>query len=381
MKKILSSLVLAGIAALASVTAQAAGTAAVTLPSFGWVGAYNNSKTFTDPTPAGMIVTSVKVSASVQANWLSATQFNLNDPVIGGTVMQTGSNWGTETFTFNGSPSGFVKDGTNTLSIYSWWNGCQMGDVTLTFGYITVDEQKALEADLQAQLTQCDDLCTNLQTKLNTANTQVTSLQQQLATANATNATLSSSLDAANAQLAANAATIATLKQNLATATTQAATLQASLTTANANLTAANAQIAQLQATVATLTATNAALQSSLDAANAKIAALSSSLDASNAQVASLTTQVTTLTSDLTTAKGTVAQQAATIDGLNAQITAANTQTTALTTSLATLFNDPSFTIAGSTPSQQLQTLVTAISNLNYGQKQALYKNLGGTKK
>lgn len=47
---------------------------------------------------------------------------------------------------------------------------------------------------------------------------------------------------------------------------------------------------------------------------------------------------------------------------------------------LATLFNDPGFTISGTTSAQQLQTLVTAIGNPNYGQKQALYKNLGGKK-
>ena len=54
--------------------------------------------------------------------------------------------------------------------------------------------------------------------------------------------------------------------------------------------------------------------------------------------------------------------------------------TNALTQLFRTLFKDPQFQVTGATPAAQIQSLTTAVQKLNFGQQQALYKNLGGTK-
>ena len=45
-----------------------------------------------------------------------------------------------------------------------------------------------------------------------------------------------------------------------------------------------------------------------------------------------------------------------------------------------TAWIDANHSSACSTPLEQLRSVVAAVNGVNYGQKQALYKNLGGTK-
>jgi N-acetylneuraminic acid mutarotase len=146
-------------------------------------------------------------------------------------------------------------------------------------------------------------------------------------------------------------------------------------------LAAANAQIAQLQADktalinqVNTLTAQNTALASQLaqcqsdlttaNAANQALQAQNAVLLAANAQ---LQTEVTTL--------------AAQNNALTAQLNVSQAQINTLGANLGAAFNNPGFRIRGGNLSQQLQALSAAIGNLNHGQQQALFFNLGGTKK
>jgi len=119
-----------------------------------------------------------------------------------------------------------------------------------------------------------------------------------------------------------------------------------------------------LNATIDQLTATNQSLQAQLTAANAQIAQLTTANQTLTTQLSQASAQITTLT----------AQNAQ----LTSEASAVAVQLQALTQLLAGAFNDPNFQIPGSTLSQQLQSLVNAINQLNHGQQQALYKNLGG---
>ena len=47
---------------------------------------------------------------------------------------------------------------------------------------------------------------------------------------------------------------------------------------------------------------------------------------------------------------------------------------------LQSAFADPQFSIPGNTTDEQIENLVHAIENLNHGQQQAPYRNLGGYK-
>jgi peptidoglycan hydrolase CwlO-like protein len=247
-------------------------------------------------------------------------------------------------------------------------------------------------------------------------------LSQQLITANATIASQTTTIND-------QASTITNLQGQLATAATTIcnpngqvtsltlerdnlntlnAALQPQLNTANGTIATQSTTINNLQGQVTSLTAANTSLQSQLTAANATIATQTGTINDLNGQVTSLKNQVTSLTgantllqSQLNAANGTIAAQTTTIQGLQTQLTAANQtitsltlqltsenlQIAALTAQIASLqqllqsaLNDPNFTVPGATPQQQLQNLVTAISNLNPGQKLALYKNLGGHK-
>jgi len=50
-----------------------------------------------------------------------------------------------------------------------------------------------------------------------------------------------------------------------------------------------------------------------------------------------------------------------------------------LTDAFRTKFNSPGFTVIGATAPAQVESLVSAILKLNYGQQQAIFFNLGGT--
>lgn len=175
---------------------------------------------------------------------------------------------------------------------------------------------------------------------------QNTALGEQVSTLTAQNATLANTLaQAQNNLAAANAANQALQAQN------------AALTGQNTTLTAQNAalsnQVSQCQSDLAIATAASQVLQ----VQNAVLLAASAQLQN---QVTSLTAQVAALATQL--------------NGLQSQINM-------LAGSLGSVFNNPAFQIPGGSLSQQLQALSVAIGNLNNGQQQALYFNLGGKKK
>jgi hypothetical protein len=103
-------------------------------------------------------------------------------------------------------------------------------------------------------------------------------------------------------------------------------------------------------------------------------------LTASDTVVITVHDSVAAANATIASRDATITAQAATITALQGQIAALQAQIASLGTSLQQAFSDPAFIIPGTTPQQQLTNLVTAIGNLNHGQKQALYKNLGGKK-
>lgn len=118
----------------------------------------------------------------------------------------------------------------------------------------------------------------------------------------------------------------------------------------NDNCADAIAEIARLSAELQAVLAANQALQ-------AENTALTNQLSAANAQIATLTIQTQQLTQQIDTI--TVSLES-------------------LRDAFRSVFNDPNFTISGTTLEEQVQNLVVAINNLSKGQKKALYKNLGG---
>jgi hypothetical protein len=147
------------------------------------------------------------------------------------------------------------------------------------------------------------------------------------------------------------------LTQQVADLQSQLSSLEATQTTLLTELTAANNDYA--------------ALQTSLQSANTQIATLAASLQSANAQIAALTAEKAQLTAAL--ADAVAAKQA-----LTAQVTAMKTSLAAIANLLGTEFGDSTFVLPGATPEAQQAALVEGIGALNHGQKQALYKALGG---
>jgi hypothetical protein len=133
-------------------------------------------------------------------------------------------------------------------------------------------------------------------------------------------------------------------------------------------------QVTTLQGQVTPLTTANATLQgqvTSLTTANTTLLGQNTVLQG----------QVTTLTSELAAANQAIASLTQQLGAANQTIAALNAQIASLQEMLRATFKDPTFTVPGATPQQQVQNLIAAINNLNPGQKQALYKSLGGSKK
>jgi chaperonin cofactor prefoldin len=108
------------------------------------------------------------------------------------------------------------------------------------------------------------------------------------------------------------------------------------------------------------VTATSAIPSAAVDPLAQALAQVSSL----QAQVATLTTQNSQLQQQVATLQASLTNQQNTVDFLSAVI--------------GTAVGNPSFVIPGATLTQQLQSLTKAIDNLNQGQQQALYRNLGG---
>lgn len=214
---------------------------------------------------------------------------------------------------------------------------------------------------------------------------QVADLQYQVATQQASQAALQTQFTTLETNYATltglyqtRTAEVATLQASLSTAQAEIVTLRTALTAAQAEITALRSSLSAAQADAATLrsslsdtTARLAATESSLASAQASLQSLQVSLQAANVQIASLTAEKAQL-------HGTLAQTTATKEALTAQVTAMATSLTTIATVLGSDSGDGAFTIPGTTPEAQLAALVQGINTLNHGQKQALYKALGG---
>lgn len=272
-----------------------------------------------------------------------------------------------------------------------------------------VSQLQAQSSQLQAQNATLTSANQKLSSDLAASQASISTLQTQLATANDRVASLTTELNAANDALAA----VTTERDELAAQLDAAAARIAQLTAQNGNLTqalvAANAQVAALTIRVATLdsqvaalTGANQALTADLASANARIAALVGDVATLNSANAALRSQLAAAQAANTALQG---EKAALTSSLNAalssnaslqtQLAAAQAEIARLTASstsvqgsllsiggdLGRSNGDANFKIAGATIEQQTLNLTAAISQLNPGQKLALFKNLGGTKK
>lgn len=187
-------------------------------------------------------------------------------------------------------------------------------------------------------------------------------------------------VEALQVELKAADATIVSLNGQLTNANGQIATLTSQLTAAtaaNATLTAANQTLSQqLQAA----NDENAALKKQLAAATTKAAADATTIARLDSEVSSLKTQLATANATITTQRAQLAAATTLNAQLQATVDAQKATIASLSTQLGASFSDPAFKIPGTTVEQQVANLSTAISDLNNGQKQAIYKNLTGKK-
>jgi len=144
--------------------------------------------------------------------------------------------------------------------------------------------------------------------------------------------------------------------------------------------------IAQLQTDLSAFTQTISLLQTDLETANQTIAQYETSISLLNEQIAEKDISISSLQSELGAAIQTITeldalneQKDQKISELNAVITAVDREIENLKESLKFAFSDPYFSIPGDTTEKQIKNLANAIESLNYGQRQALYENLGGT--
>ncbi len=270
-------------------------------------------------------------------------------------------------------------------------------------GALTVDLATA-NADIVAKQAQIDALTADLatanadiaakQAQIDVLTAEKAALQQQLAAANADIATLTASLADANADIAAKQAQIDVLTAEKAALQQQLDAANADIATLTASLADANADIAAKQAQIDVLAAEKAALQQQLDAANADIAAKQAQIDvllaekaalqqqlaAANADIATLTAALQQANADIAALQQNVAELEADNAAYDAQVTAISGSMTTLGSTLAAEFNNPSFVMPGNTPEEQAENLKAALLSLNPGQRQALFKALGGVK-
>lgn len=226
-------------------------------------------------------------------------------------------------------------------------------------------------ADLQNQVAAQQTGLATLQAAFTTLEANYTALNSQYQASTAEIAALRTARDAALAESA-------TLRTALTAAQAEIATLRSALTAAQAeiaalrtSLTAAQAEAALLRSNLADTAARLTAAESSLAAAQASIATLQTSLQSATAQIATLTAEKAQLTASL-------AQAAAANTALTAQVTALSGSLVTIGTVLGSDSGNSAFRLPGATPEAQLAALAAAIDTLNHGQKQALFKALGG---
>lgn len=102
--------------------------------------------------------------------------------------------------------------------------------------------------------------------------------------------------------------------------------------------------------------------------------------DQVKAELAAANEQILQLQSQLDSASQSISLLQASNTQLQSQLGAVDQQIQALSLMFARTFGNPMFTIPGTTADQKAQSLANAIGQLNHGQQQALYKNLGGKK-
>lgn len=198
---------------------------------------------------------------------------------------------------------------------------------------------------------------------------------------------------------------IADLQGQVITLTNQNSTLQATATQLQRELDAANQSLQKLQQSMNSLVLENSTLKDQ----NSQLLNQNTQLQS---QVTQLQSQVMQLQSALAQANSTNQKLQATIDsltgenlklqGLIAALTSENQrlqgvidtltkENQAVSNGIASIVNgiqqnlqnsykDPDFRIPGGNDMERLQNLLNAIVNLNHGQKQGIYKNLGGKK-
>lgn len=144
-------------------------------------------------------------------------------------------------------------------------------------------------------------------------------------------------------------------------------------------------EYAALNTLYQTRTAEAAALRTSLDAALADASSLRTALTAAQTSILSLqtslqaaTAQIATLTADKAQLTAALAQAVSANQTLTAQVAAMSATLASIGSNLGATGGDAAFKLPGATPQAQLAALAEAIAALNYGQKQALFKNLGG---
>lgn len=262
---------------------------------------------------------------------------------------------------------------------------------------------------LRAQVSTLTAEKTGLQGQVDTLTIENTSLRTQVSALSAQNTGLEAQVDRLTTESTGLRTQVSTLTTENIGLHTQVSTLTTENTQVRAVISALTTENVGLHGQIDTLTGQNAQLTTDLAAANARVSTLTGEKTALQTQVETLSGQNAQLTTDLGTARqtiiardATIIERDATIAGLRTdlatanqairsltqQLTAANTTLAALTAEVASLqqllrsvFGDPAFVVPGATLQEQISNLIAAINRLNHGQQQALYKNLGGTKK
>lgn len=240
---------------------------------------------------------------------------------------------------------------------------------------------QTLEASLQAANTQIAGLTaekTQLTEALAEARASNQALSSQVSTLTTSLADTTTRLSAAEAGLAQAQASIQALEASLQAANTEIGNLTAEKTQLTAALAGARASNQTLGAQVSALTASLAetvallnSAETALTRAQATIRSLETSLQAANTQIGNLTAEKNQLSAAL-------AETVAINQAINAQIAGMKTSLDAIASLLGQTFGDTAFQLPGATPEEKLAALVQGINGLNHGQKQALYKALGG---
>lgn len=133
-------------------------------------------------------------------------------------------------------------------------------------------------------------------------------------------------------------------------------------------LAAANARIAALEGEATVLHGQRAALEAQVSALQQQVSTFESQVAALQAQIAGLQTELAAAQAALAATNIDAQAKAAVIGGA----------VSAVEQALREAFRVPGFTVPGTTPEQQLQNLVSAITALNKGRLEGIFEALGG---